>query len=113
MGVVVAGGVAVAVGVVVPVGVAVPVGVGVAVGVCVAVVVAVVVAVNVVVATTVSLRISWLPESAMRIFPPASNPMPPGFLNLIALPIPSAVPGIDASPAIVVTTRDGVILRIT
>src|SRR5205823_13648032 len=58
------------------------------------------------------LRIVLLTVSATYTLPEESVATPSGLLNRAALPVPSALPPFPASPASVVTTPAGVILRI-
>ncbi len=56
----------------------------------------------------VTLRTVSLLVSATYTFPLASTPMPDGWLNWAAAPVPSAWPVMWGVPAIVVTTPAGV-----
>src|SRR2546423_3688041 len=50
-------------------------------------------------------RITWLPVSATKSFPAGSTAIPEGWLKRAKLLDASAQPGVNADPAIVVTTQ--------
>src|SRR5450631_993218 len=62
-------------------------------------------------AAGVILRIVWLPVSATYTLPAPSTATENGVANRAALPVPSALPGLFAKPAKVLTVPAGVILR--